>query len=247
MTTVLYTQLKPEDISFGGSSNVKRCKVIHVEPKIRVQTPVVTCMSDVEIPRVNGATDAEAQSQDSTEMKRKRRMAFTCDDRAFLDWLSAVDTHVVGYLQANKNTVFDGDVQDAVITHALRRTVTDEDTGTFVVGISESMSVFDKSRKQVSDTNLQPGTRVRLILALNQIAWGKTILTIKYIVRAIKLEDIDVSDPGYTFVEEDNELDSVKNIAIDLDEISADQAPQPQDKTQEPELDNEEMDVLFAE
>lgn len=242
MATVLYSQLVPTDITFGGSSDIKRCRVVHVKPGLRVQTPVVTCMSEVEVPRSSDTLD---QQQAPNEMKRKRRMAFTCDDRAFLDWLNAVDSHVVEYLKNNKETVFAKDVQDAVISHALRHTVTDEATGTFVVGISESMGVYDKSRKQVSDTYLQPGTRARLILALNQIAWGKTILTIKYIVTAVKLEDVDVSDPGYAFVDED-ECNALTTLATDQEEV-VNEAPAPEDNTAEPELDNEEMDALFCE
>lgn len=242
MTTVLFSQLAPQDITFGGSSDIKRCRVVHVKPGLRVQTPVVTFTSDVEIPRVGETATTADQPDQSDVMKRKRRMAFTCDDRTFLEWLDAVDAHAVKYLQDNKDEIFATPLDDAVISHALRSTVTDGDNGTFVVGISESMRVFDKSRKQVAESHLQPGTRARLILALNQIAWGKTILTIKYIVKDVKLEDVDVNDPEYSFVDDDFA------VLAGLDpEVTVEDTPAPEVTTTEPEFDDEEVDAMFCE
>lgn len=230
MTTTVYSRVNPSEISFGDSCDIKRCRVIHVKPALKIQTPVVTCLSDVEVPRgSNTQTIGDATV-------RKRRMEFSSDSRSFLGWLKQVDARVVTYLKDNKQDIFSSSakpVTDEIISNALRETVSGAET--FVVGISENMAVFDKYRRQVADTHLQPGVRAKLLLVLNQIAWGKTILTVKWIVKGVQLIDVGDDDPNYMFVDDDAHSTS--------DPV---EAPLP-DPSVNDALDNDELDALFCE
>jgi hypothetical protein len=199
MVTLPLKNLDVHTIFSGFSETLVRDGQVYVsarEAPLLVHCPPVRLASSL--------TAGDDDTQDFVLLKPKA---------ALLDTFKVVEAQAIALAIANKATWFREDISEDTIAASFKSFV-DGEAGTVRVRVSEALAVYDAGKALVSSPPPK-GTRVRAVLELARITFGKTQFGLVWTLKQLKLADIPAA---CLFDDEDEDGTGAQQVAETLDD-----------------------------
>lgn len=133
---------------------------------------------------------------------------------AALELFKTVEAQAMAMAFENKSTWFREDISDETIMASFKSFV-DGENGVIRVRVSESLVMYDAAKNLIEGSHPVQGARVKAVLELARITFGKTQFGLVWTLRQIKVADVPAT---YLFDDDESPATAAAPIAETLED-----------------------------
>lgn len=145
--------VKPENIEFEDVHREGSMYTARFKNKISIQSPVVVCKETI--------TNASGEILP---------YVYITPDAALEKWVLAFDDYILDQADKNKEKWFRKSTSASDIQQTYKSYLRDK---TFRLRLTDDVEIFDSSRNLVNPADLKAGTKVKLIMDLGRVSFGR--------------------------------------------------------------------------
>ena len=150
----LLKDVKPDEFEFEDVHREGNMYTSRLKNKLTIQSPVVVCKE-----KITNSSDEVLP------------YLYITPDPALQQWLTAFDEYIVSQAHEHRETWFRKHTTDSDIQQTFKPYLRD---GVFRLRMTEDVEIFDTSRTLVNPADLKAGTKVKVIMELGRISFGRT-------------------------------------------------------------------------
>lgn len=150
----LLKDVKPDSLQFEDVKREGSMYTARIKHKLSIQSPVVLCKE--RITNSNGET---------------LPYMYITPDATLDTWLQQFEAYILDQAVQHKDAWFRKNTSDSDVQQTYKSYFRDN---TFRLRMTDDVEIFDTTRTILNPGDLQPGTKVKLIMDLGRVSFGRT-------------------------------------------------------------------------